>query len=166
MMGPHLKSWLPSLPSRNMRQGEQVLCLRMLLEQQGVKWFSYVLPVSHQDGMTGLQDRDSALTKRHFWSETLYFIELWTLQRPEAIYLGKGRMQKKKIVEFSSKVGGWGQQWTDFPLFFFWKKIWAYNTGCWLRIILRHIWYFQFLGGGPFSAWILVRRVCQTFKAL
>ena len=35
----------------------------------------------------------------------------------------KGRGQKK-IVEFSSKVGGWGQQWTDFPLFFFffWKK--------------------------------------------
>ena len=30
----------------------------------------------------------------------------------------KGRGQKK-IVEFSSKVGGWGQQWTDFPLFIF-----------------------------------------------
>ena len=25
----------------------------------------------------------------------------------------------KKIVEFSIKVGGWGQQWTDFPLIFF-----------------------------------------------
>ena len=28
-------------------------------------------------------------------------------------------MVKKKIVEFFIKVGGWGQQWTDFPLFFF-----------------------------------------------
>ena len=26
---------------------------------------------------------------------------------------------KKKIVEFSTMVGGWGQQWTDFQLFFF-----------------------------------------------
>ena len=24
-------------------------------------------------------------------------------------------IKKKKIVEFSTKVGGWGQQWTDFP---------------------------------------------------
>ena len=36
----------------------------------------------------------------------------------------KGRVDKKtkkqkKIVEFSIKVGGWVQQWTDFPLFFF-----------------------------------------------
>ena len=23
---------------------------------------------------------------------------------------------KKKLVEFSTKVGGWGRQWTDFPL--------------------------------------------------
>ena len=29
------------------------------------------------------------------------------------IYTGKG---KKKIEEYSIKVGGWGQQWTDFPL--------------------------------------------------
>ena len=24
---------------------------------------------------------------------------------------------KKRIVESSTKVGGWGQQWTDFPFF-------------------------------------------------
>ena len=28
----------------------------------------------------------------------------------------------KKVVEFSTKVGGWGQQWTDFPLIFFCLK--------------------------------------------
>ena len=33
------------------------------------------------------------------------------------ISLGKG--SKKILVEFSIKVGGWGQQWTDFPLFIF-----------------------------------------------
>ena len=49
---------------------------------------------------------------------------------------------KKKIVEFSTKVGGWGQQWTDFPLIFF------LNKGLCLRIILRHTYFFQFLGGG------------------
>ena len=66
---------------------------------------------------------------------------------------------KKKIVEFSTKMGGWGQQWTDFPLFFIY--FFFLNMG-----ILRHTYFFQFLVGGPFSAWILVRRVCQTFKAL
>ena len=30
----------------------------------------------------------------------------------------KGWVQKK-IVEFSPKLGGWGQQWTDFPSIFF-----------------------------------------------
>ena len=36
------------------------------------------------------------------------------------ICLGKASKKKeKKLVEFSTKVGGWGQQWTDFPLFFF-----------------------------------------------
>ena len=29
-----------------------------------------------------------------------------------------------------------------------------------------HLFFFNFWVGGPFSAWILVRRVCQTFKAL
>ena len=33
----------------------------------------------------------------------------------------KGRV-KKKLVEFSIKAGGWGQQWTDFPLIFFFEK--------------------------------------------
>ena len=38
--------------------------------------------------------------------------------------LREGR-KKIKMVEFSTKVGGWGQQWTDFPLFLFvfWNKI-------------------------------------------
>ena len=27
---------------------------------------------------------------------------------------------KKKLVEFSIKAGGWGQQWTNFPWFCFW----------------------------------------------
>ena len=31
----------------------------------------------------------------------------------------KGRHKKKPLVEFSTKVGGWGQQWADFPLIFF-----------------------------------------------
>ena len=26
-------------------------------------------------------------------------------------------LKKKKLTEFSVKVGGWGQHWTDFPLF-------------------------------------------------
>ena len=40
------------------------------------------------------------------------------------LQLGKASKKKeKKIVEFSTKVGGWGQQWTDFPFFFFEKKI-------------------------------------------
>ena len=29
-----------------------------------------------------------------------------------------------------------------------------------------HLFFFKFLVGGPFSAWILVRRLCQNFKAL
>ena len=39
------------------------------------------------------------------------------------IYL-LGKASKKKLVEFSTKGGGWGQQWTDFQLifFFFLKK--------------------------------------------
>ena len=34
--------------------------------------------------------------------------------------LGKdSKKKKKKLTEFSVKVGGWGQQRTDFPLIFF-----------------------------------------------
>ena len=33
--------------------------------------------------------------------------------------LGKDSKKKKKLTEFSVKVGGWGQQRTNFPLFFF-----------------------------------------------
>ena len=29
-----------------------------------------------------------------------------------------------------------------------------------------HLFFFNFWVGGPFSAWILVGRVCQTFRAL
>ena len=44
-------------------------------------------------------------------------VQLFNLPNNE---LTKGRMQKKKkLVEFSTKVGGWGQQRTNFPLFFF-----------------------------------------------
>ena len=81
--------------------------------------------------------------------------------------LGKG--SNKKLVEFLTKVGGWGLKWTDFPLiiFFFWKK----NMSLKHWIVPKdhfktHLFFFQFLGGGPFSPWILVLRVCQTFKAL
>ena len=35
---------------------------------------------------------------------------------------GRDQKRKEKIVEFSTKVGGWGQQWTDFPLNFFFEK--------------------------------------------
>ena len=34
----------------------------------------------------------------------------------------EGLKKKKKLTEFSVKVGGWGQQRTNFPLFFFLKK--------------------------------------------
>ena len=33
--------------------------------------------------------------------------------------LGKDSKKKKKLTEFSVKVGGWGQQRTNFPLIFF-----------------------------------------------
>ena len=33
-------------------------------------------------------------------------------------------------------------------------------------VFLAKLIFFNFWVGGPFSAWILVRRVCQTFKAL
>ena len=34
-------------------------------------------------------------------------------------FIREGCKKKFKIVEFTTKVGGWGQQWTDFPLIFF-----------------------------------------------
>ena len=33
-----------------------------------------------------------------------------------------GKDSKKNLTEFSFKVGGWGQQQTNFPLIFFLKK--------------------------------------------
>ena len=33
--------------------------------------------------------------------------------------------------------------------FFFWKEIWALNTGLYLRIILKHTYFFQFGWGDP-----------------
>ena len=39
--------------------------------------------------------------------------------------LGKGWDKKKKIVEFSTNVGGWGPQWTD--LFFFFLSFFKYE---------------------------------------
>ena len=61
--------------------------------------------------------------------------------------LGKG--SNKKLVEFFSKVGGWGLQWTDFPLiiFFFWKKNMSLKHWMLSQDYLRHT-FFQFLGGG------------------
>ena len=44
---------------------------------------------------------------------------LLNLTQATFFILREGFKNKKKIVEFSTKVGGWGQQWTDFPLFFF-----------------------------------------------
>ena len=45
----------------------------------------------------------------------------------EAGFVIKGRVQKK-IVEFSTKVGGWGQQWTDSPsIFYFLGKKYEFN---------------------------------------
>ena len=80
---------------------------------------------------------------------------------------GKGRHQKKekKIVEFSTKVGGWGQQWTDFPLtfFFFLKKNMSLNP---LKLPKNHFktnfFFLQFLVGGPSSAIIVVILEAQT----
>ena len=42
----------------------------------------------------------------------------------ESIILHKEKIQKKKtkITEFSVKVGGWGQQRTNFPLIFFFEE--------------------------------------------
>ena len=38
------------------------------------------------------------------------------LTQLKVMFVIRGRVKnKKKIVEFSTKVGGWGQQWTDFP---------------------------------------------------
>ena len=44
--------------------------------------------------------------------------------------LREGFRKEKKMVEFSTKVGGLGQQWTDFPLFIFifWKKKYELKT--------------------------------------
>ena len=73
---------------------------------------------------------------------------------------------KKKLVEFSTKGGGSAP---DFPLRKKQtkQKTWLKTLDVAFRIILRHTsFFFNFWVGGPFSAWILVRRMCQTFKAL
>ena len=77
--------------------------------------------------------------------------------------LGKG---SKKIVEFSLKMGGWGQQWTDFPLFiyFFFEKNMSLNP---LKLPKNHFktnFFFQFLVGGPSSAMIVVIWEAQTLN--
>ena len=67
-------------------------------------------------------------------------------------------------MEFSTKVGGWGQQWTDFPLiFFFLKKNMSLNP---LKFPKNHFktnfFFLQFLVGGPTSAMIVVIWEAQT----
>ena len=49
-------------------------------------------------------------------------------------FVQKERVQKK-IVEFSTKVSGWGQQWIDFPLIFFFgwgdpSQLGSWSEGC------------------------------------
>ena len=51
-------------------------------------------------------------------------LEIISIYSNHHIWGLRERVKKKKKVEFSTKVGGWGQQWTHFPLlFFFLKKI-------------------------------------------
>ena len=67
-------------------------------------------------------------------------------------------------MEFSTKVGGWGQQWTDFPLiFFFFEKKMSLNPLKLAKIILKQTFFLlQFLVGGPSSAMIVVIWEAQT----
>ena len=62
--------------------------------------------------------------------------------------LGKG--SNKKLVEFLTKVGGWGLKWTDFPLiiFFFLKKKMSLKHWMLSQDYLGHTFFFRFLGGG------------------
>ena len=69
------------------------------------------------------------------------------------LQLGKASKKKeKKLVEFSTKVGGWGQQWTDFPLIFlfFLKKNMSLNP---LKLPKNHFktnfFFFNFWWGDP-----------------
>ena len=76
-----------------------------------------------------------------------YFRELCPLHHKYAL---KGR-DKKKLVEFSTKVGGWGQQWTDFLLFFFFLKK---NLSLKHWIVSKdhfktHFFFFNFWVGDP-----------------
>ena len=58
----------------------------------------------------------------HIGTET-YLVESEN-DTPNHIKLVREGCKKKEIVEFSTKVGWWGQQWTDFPLIsFFVEKI-------------------------------------------
>ena len=52
-------------------------------------------------------------------------------------------------MEFSTKVGGWGQQWTDFPLlFFFFEKNMSLKHWIMPKDHFETHLFFQFLGGG------------------
>ena len=73
--------------------------------------------------------------------------------------------KKKKIrgISFSGVSSG--------PIFrffiiFFEKKYELKTLGVAFGSFEDTLIFFNFWVGGPFSAWILVRRVCQTFKAL
>ena len=62
----------------------------------------------------------------HSQIANMFRFNINVLNLKEKLALREGNKKKeKKLVEFFTKVGGWGQQWTDFPLifFFFLKKI-------------------------------------------
>ena len=72
---------------------------------------------------------------------------------------------KKRRVEFSTKVGGWGQQWTDSPLIlYFLEKKYEFNPLKLPKIHFKTNFLFQLLVGGPSSARILDRREYWTSK--
>ena len=72
------------------------------------------------------------------------------------------KKKKKKLTEFSVKVGGWGHRRTNFPFFFF---FFFFNENISLNPLKFHfktnLFFFNFFGGG-FSPKIMVRLEART----